>query len=212
MPTAVPASSTAQASSPSRPGPSSRLYRVNVGGTWRVISVNAWSTTWESLIYVSSVHAIPQKPKGSVITEKCEFSAGLCGRRLRQEQGGGNGAGISVRRQRGLNVRHCLPVRNHRAGRRCRAEASPQWQKPIFAGKLPFAVWGGYDFVDVTGRGKRHSGLRRKRRARQRLHLCPATMPRFAGCFRLRGKGRKSRSIARICLPLGACKAGGSVL
>ena len=29
------------------------------------------------MVYVSSVHAIPEKPKGRIITEDCEFSPGL---------------------------------------------------------------------------------------------------------------------------------------
>ena len=58
----------------SRPG--SKLYQVNVGAHGGS-SGNAWSTMWEDVIYVSSVHAIPEKPEGCVITESAEFSPGL---------------------------------------------------------------------------------------------------------------------------------------
>ena len=58
----------------SRPG--SRLYQVNVGGTWRVLR-QCMEHDVGKMVYVSSVHAIPEKPKGCIITEDCEFSPGL---------------------------------------------------------------------------------------------------------------------------------------
>ena len=58
----------------SRPGP--RLYQVNVGGTWRVLR-QCMAHDVGKMVYVSSVHAIPEKPKDCIITEDCEFSPGL---------------------------------------------------------------------------------------------------------------------------------------
>ena len=58
----------------SRPGP--KLYQVNVGGTWRVLR-QCIAHNVGKMIYVSSVHAIPEKPKGCLITEDCKFSPGL---------------------------------------------------------------------------------------------------------------------------------------
>ena len=58
----------------SRPG--SRLYQVNVGGTWRVLR-QCMEHDVGKMVYVSSVHAIPEKSKGCIITEDCEFSPGL---------------------------------------------------------------------------------------------------------------------------------------
>ena len=58
----------------SRPG--SRFYQVNVGGTWRVLR-QCMEHDVGKMVYVSSVHAIPEKPKGCTITEDCEFSPGL---------------------------------------------------------------------------------------------------------------------------------------
>ena len=58
----------------SRPGP--RLYQVNVGGTWKVLR-QCMEHDVGKMVYVSSVHAIPEKPKGCIITEDCEFSPGL---------------------------------------------------------------------------------------------------------------------------------------
>lgn len=58
----------------SRPGP--KLYQVNVGGTWRILR-QCMEHDVGRFIYVSSVHAIPEKPEGCVITESCDLSPGL---------------------------------------------------------------------------------------------------------------------------------------
>ena len=58
----------------SRPGP--RLYQVNVGGTGQLLQ-QCMAHKVGKLVYVSSVHAIPEQPKGCPITENCEFSPGL---------------------------------------------------------------------------------------------------------------------------------------
>ena len=58
----------------SRPGP--RLYQVNVGGTGQLLQ-QCMAHKVGKLVYVSSVHAIPEQPKGSPITENCELSPGL---------------------------------------------------------------------------------------------------------------------------------------
>ena len=58
----------------SRPGP--RLYQVNVGGTRQLLQ-QCMAHKVGKLVYVSSVHAIPEQPKGCPITENCEFSPGL---------------------------------------------------------------------------------------------------------------------------------------
>ena len=78
----------------SRPG--SKLYQVNVGGTWRVLR-QCMEHDVGKMVYVSSVHAIPEKSKDCIIT-------------------GGSFTSMA---------------------------------KSFLRGKLPFAVRGGYDFVDV---------------------------------------------------------------
>ena len=54
----------------------SKLYQVNIGGTCKVVR-QCLEHHIGKMIYVSSVHAIPEKPKNCVITEDCEFSPGL---------------------------------------------------------------------------------------------------------------------------------------
>ena len=49
--------------------PGDRIYRVNVGGTETVLR-HCEKNGIGKLVYVSSVHAIPEKPKGTRITEK----------------------------------------------------------------------------------------------------------------------------------------------
>ena len=55
----------------SRPG--DRIYRVNVGGTNNILR-HCEKSGVGKLVYVSSVHAIPEKPKGTEITEDAVFS------------------------------------------------------------------------------------------------------------------------------------------
>ena len=58
----------------SRPGP--KLYQVNVGGTWRILR-QCIAHGVGKMVYVSSVHAIPEKPRGCPITEDCKLAPGL---------------------------------------------------------------------------------------------------------------------------------------
>ncbi len=49
------------------------VYDVNVGGT-KNVTEKCIESNVRKLIYVSSVHAIPEKPRGEIITEITEFS------------------------------------------------------------------------------------------------------------------------------------------
>ena len=128
----------------SRPG--SRLYRVNVGGTWRVLS-QCMEHNVGKLVYVSSVHAIPQKPKGSVITEKCEFSPGFVDGDYAKSKAAATELVFGAA-ARGLNVGIVFPSGIIGPGD-LQGGSFTAMAKAYLSGKLPFAVWGGYDFVDV---------------------------------------------------------------
>ena len=82
--------------------------------------------------------------------------------------------------------------------------------KSFLAGKLPLAVRGGYDFVDVRDVARGIPRLFRKRRARQRLYfvrpLCHHSQDASA-----RGKDCKAE-VSTHLLTFGSCKAGGSIL
>ena len=56
--------------------PGNRIYRVNVGGTNNILRLCAEYGVGK-LVYVSSVHAVPEKPKGTEITEDAVFSPEL---------------------------------------------------------------------------------------------------------------------------------------
>ena len=97
----------------SRPG--SRLYQVNVGGTWRVLR-QCMEHDVGKMVYVSSVHAIPEKAEGLHHYGGLRILSGACGRRLRQEQGNCNRVGLRCSGTR-VECQHCFPLRHHRAGR-----------------------------------------------------------------------------------------------
>ena len=65
----------------SRPG--QRIYQVNVEGTRNIMALCREHGVGR-LVHVSSVHAIPEQPKGTVITEQCTFSPELCGATTRK--------------------------------------------------------------------------------------------------------------------------------
>ena len=92
----------------SRPG--SKLYQVNVGGTWRVLR-QCMEHNVGKMVYVSSVHAIPEKPKGCIISEDCEFSPGLVDGDYAKSKAAATELVFDAECQ------HCLSLRHHRAGR-----------------------------------------------------------------------------------------------
>ena len=128
----------------SRPG--SRLYQVNVGGTWRVLR-QCMKRNVGRLIYVSSVHAIPEKPKGCIITEDCEFSPGLVDGDYAKSKAAATELVFDAA-ERGLNASIVLPSGIIGPGD-LQGGSFTSMARSFLAGKLPLAVRGGYDFVDV---------------------------------------------------------------
>ena len=128
----------------SRPGP--RLYQVNVGGTWRVLR-QCMEHDVGKMVYVSSVHAIPEKPKGCIITEDCEFSPGLVDGDYAKSKAAATELVFDAA-ERGLNASIVLPSGIIGPGD-LQGGSFTSMAKSFLAGKLPLAVRGGYDFVDV---------------------------------------------------------------
>ena len=128
----------------SKPGAS--LYRVNVGGTNNIIRCCERSSVGK-LVFVSSVHAIPEKPKGTKMTEDAEFFPD-------KVQGGyAKSKAIATSlvfdaAKRGLNASVVFPSGIIGPGDRSKGSITNMLLSFI-KGKLPFAVKGGYDFVDV---------------------------------------------------------------
>ena len=128
----------------SRPGP--RLYQVNVGGTWKVLR-QCMEHDVSKMVYVSSVHAIPEKPKGCIITEDCEFSPGLVDGDYAKSKAAATELVFDAA-ERGLNASIVFPSGIIGPGD-LQGGSFTSMAKSFLSGKLPFAVRGGYDFVDV---------------------------------------------------------------
>ena len=183
----------------SRPGP--RLYQVNVGGTWKVLR-QCMEHDVGKMVYVSSVHAIPEKPKGCIISEDCEFSPGLVDGDYAKSKAAATEL-IFDAAERGLNASIVFPSGIIGPGD-LQGGSFTSMAKSFLSGKLPFAVRGGYDFVDVRdvangilacsesgepGKGYILSG-------------CYVTIRRM---LQLVGKAAKLK-YRSICLPLGLAR------
>ena len=128
----------------SRPG--SKLYQVNVGGTWRVLR-QCMEHDVGKMVYVSSVHAIPEKPKGCIITEDCEFSPGLVDGDYAKSKAAATELVFDAA-ECGLNASIVFPSGIIGPGD-LQGGSFTSMTRSFLAGKLPLAVRGGYDFVDV---------------------------------------------------------------
>ena len=128
----------------SRPG--SKLYQVNVGGTWRVLR-QCMEHDVGKMVYVSSVHAIPEKSKDCIITEDCEFSPGLVDGDYAKSKATATELVFDAA-ERGLNASIVFPSGIIGPGD-MQGGSFTSMAKSFLRGKLPFAVRGGYDFVDV---------------------------------------------------------------
>lgn len=128
----------------SRPGV--RIYRVNVGGTNNIIR-HCKRMGIGKLVYVSSVHAIPEKPKGVIMTEDAVFSPDL----VRGDYSKSKAMATSLvfdAASKGLNASVVFPSGIIGPGDAGKGSITTLLLSFI-AGKLPLAVKGGYDFVDV---------------------------------------------------------------
>ena len=128
----------------SRPG--SKLYQVNVGGTWRVLR-QCMEHDVGKMVYVSSVHAIPEKAKDCIITEDCEFSPGLVDGDYAKSKATATELVFDAAK-RGLNASIVFPSGIIGPGD-IQGGSFTSMAKSFLHGKLLFAVRGGYDFVDV---------------------------------------------------------------
>ena len=128
----------------SRPG--ERIYRVNVGGTNNILR-HCEKAGVGKLVYVSSVHAIPEKPRGTEITEDAVFSPDL----VRGDYAKSKAIATSLifdAAGRGLNASVVFPSGIIGPGDVGKGSITNMLLS-FLAGKLPMAVEGGYDFVDV---------------------------------------------------------------
>ena len=183
----------------SRPG--SRLYQVNVGGTWRVLR-QCMEHDVGKMVYVSSVHAIPEKPKGCIITEDCEFSPGLVDGDYAKSKAAATELVFDAA-ERGLNASIVFPSGIIGPGD-LQGGSFTSMAKSFLSGKLPFAVCGGYDFVDVrdVARGILACSESGEPGKGYILSGCYVTIRRM---LQLVGKAAKLK-YRSICLPLGLAR------
>lgn len=183
----------------SRPGP--RLYQVNVGGTWKVLR-QCMEHDVSKMVYVSSVHAIPEKPKGCIITEDCEFSPGLVDGDYAKSKAAATELVFDAA-ERGLNASIVFPSGIIGPGD-LQGGSFTSMAKSFLSGKLPFAVRGGYDFVDVrdVARGVLACSESGEPGKGYILSGCYVTIRRM---LQLVGKAAKLR-YRSICLPLGLAR------
>ena len=122
------------------------VYDVNVTGTKNITNL-CLEYQVKKLIYVSSVHAIPEKAKGEVISEVDHFDpqavVGLYARTKSEAsayvlQAAEKGLNLSIVHPSGI----CGPF-DHGKGHLTTLVID------YFSGHLPVGVIGGYDFVDV---------------------------------------------------------------
>ncbi|MBP5166542.1 MAG: NAD-dependent epimerase/dehydratase family protein [Oscillospiraceae bacterium] len=126
--------------------PGDMIYRVNAGGTNNILR-HCERRRVGKLVYVSSVHAIPEKPKGTEITEQAVFSPEL----VKGDYAKSKAIATSLvfdAAERGLNASVVFPSGIIGPGDSGKGSITNMLLS-FAAGKLPFAVKGGYDFVDV---------------------------------------------------------------
>ena len=183
----------------SRPGP--RLYQVNVGGTWKVLR-QCMEHDVGKMVYVSSVHAIPEKPKGCIISEDCEFSPGLVDGDYAKSKAAATELVFDAA-ERGLNASIVFPSGIIGPGD-LQGGSFTSMAKSFLSGKLPFAVRGGDDFVDVrvVANGILACSESGEPGKGYILSSCYVTIRRM---LQLVGKAAKLK-YRPICLPLGLAR------
>jgi dihydroflavonol-4-reductase len=122
------------------------LHDVNVTGTQNIVDL-CCEYDVSKLVYVSSVHAIPEKPEGQLITETNEFSPGLVTGHYAKTKAEAT-AYVLAAAQKGLNASIVHPSgiigpNDHLVGH------ITSFIIDYCQGRLLACVDGGYDFVDV---------------------------------------------------------------
>ena len=126
--------------------PGDILYRVNVEGTRNLLRL-AEEKRLGKMVYVSSVHAIPEKPKGVEINEESIFSPELVRGDYAKSKAMATALVLEAA-ERGLNASIVFPSGIIGPGDQSGGSIS-YMLRSLIRGRLPMAVKGGYDFVDV---------------------------------------------------------------
>ena len=122
--------------------PGDRIYRVNVDGTRNILKFCSQCGVGK-LVYVSSVHAIPEKPKGTEIAETTTFSPELVRGDYAKSKAMATALALQAAKE-GLNASVVFPSGIIGPGDLGKGSITNMLLS-FLAGKLPLAVKGGYD-------------------------------------------------------------------
>lgn len=126
--------------------PDRKLYKVNVNGTCNVVML-CHAKKVAKLVYVSSVHAISEAPPGVTVTEPSSVAPDLVWGHYARSKAEAT-ALVKVADKHGLNTSCVFPTGIIGPGD-FRNGSFTHMMRSFISGRLPFAVRGGYDFVDV---------------------------------------------------------------
>lgn len=129
----------------SRPDP--RLWQVNVEGADRVMRL-ALEAGVERVIYVSSVHAIPEKKPGETVSETRDFSPDAVHGQYAKSKAAAARLVLGWA-QKGLPVSIVHPSGIIGPGDLRHTNHSVSTLRAMASGSIPCAIRGGYDFVDA---------------------------------------------------------------
>lgn len=129
------------------PGFSQKVWDVNVGGTENIVRMCVEKKV-KKLVYVSSVHAIPPKKKGEVITEISDFDPDKVKGFYAKTKAAASKLVEEAVKQSGLDASIVFPSGLCGPGDFARGHIT-QLLIDCVTGKLPAGVRGGYDFSDV---------------------------------------------------------------
>ena len=124
-----------------------RVWDVNVNGTENVMR-QARRAGVERVVYVSSVHAIPERPHGEIICEVDAFSPRLVHGQYARSKAAAAQRVLTHARE-GLNVSIVHPSGIIGPGDHSRRNHMVRTIQAMASGRIPVSMEGGYDFVDV---------------------------------------------------------------
>ena len=128
-------------------GQGEALGRINVQGTENIAGLCLVEYGAKRLVYVSSVHAVPERPMGEVITEECRVSPELVHGAYAKSKAAANKK-VLLAAEKGLDAGIVYPSGIIGPGDRGMGSMTVMLRS-FLRGRLPAGVCGGYDFVDV---------------------------------------------------------------
>ena len=127
--------------------PDRDLRRVNIVGTYNILKC-ALKMNVSRTVYISSVHAIPEKPGEEEITEVSSFSPKIVHGHYAKSKAAAANLALNFAKA-GLNLSIVHPSGIIGPGDSAGNNHSVNTIHAMAEGKIPVGIKGGYDFVDV---------------------------------------------------------------